>query len=221
MNNKIVFLCVFLVALSGCNRNNVRSSSTQGNGATTERQQQTERQKQTERENLGSEKHSKSSANQHSGVGTLNIKPIKFNQDAFIKDAVKRECNLEGKLAQFIEDNASDQYSNIITDASKHAKGQVLSITIEQVDGSRGQGGWGRSSLWGGGRGGNMVGVKGTLTQGGKTLGNFKALRVTGGGAFGGFKGACAMLGRCVKTLGADIAGWLENPTRNSTLGDL
>ena len=214
MNIKLVFLCVLLAALSGCKKDSVRSSSTEANGAMTERQ------KQTERERLSSTKHSKSSSRQNSGSGTLSIRPIKFNQDAFIKDAVKRECNLDGKLAQFIEDNATGQYSNIITDASKHAKGQVLTITIEQVNGGRGRGGWGRSSLWGGGRGGNVVGVKGKLTQGGKTLGDFKAMRVTGGGAFAGFKGACAMLGRCVKTLGSDIAGWLENPTRNATLGD-
>jgi hypothetical protein len=214
MNIKLVFLCVLLVSLTGCKRDSVRSSSIKESSAPTERQ------KQTEREKLNSGKHNKSSAGRHSGSGTLSIRPIKFNQDAFIKDAVKRECDLDGKLAQFIEDNATGQYSNIVTGASKHAKGQVLTITIEQVNGGRGRGGWGRRSLWGGGRGGNMVGVEGKLTQGGKTLGNFKALRVTGGGAFAGFKGACAMLGRCVKTLGSDIAGWLENPTRNATLGD-
>ena len=215
MNIKLLFLCVLLATVSGCKRDSVRSSSTEQSGTTTERQ------KQTEREKMSSRKHSKSSANRHTGAGgTLSIRTIKFNQDAFIKDAVKRECDLEGKLAQFIEQNAAGQYSSIITDASKHAKGQVLTITIEQVNGGRGRGGWGRSSVWGGSRGGNVVGVKGKLTKGGKTLGNYKAMRVTGGGAFGGFKGACAMLGRCVKTLGADIAGWLENPTRNASLGD-
>lgn len=152
-----------------------------------------------------------------SGSGILVIKPISFNKEAYIRDAVKNECDLEGKLSQFILENAAGQYAQIKTNSTaKPAGAQILTIEIEHVDGG---GNWGRGGLWGG-RGGNKVGVKGTLTQGGKVLGDFKALRMTGGGAFGGFKGACAKLGRCVKTMGKDIAGWLSHPTANAALGD-
>lgn len=48
---------------------------------------------------------------QHSGTGTLVIKPIGFNKDAYIRDAVKKECNLDGKLTQFIEEYAAGQYA--------------------------------------------------------------------------------------------------------------
>jgi hypothetical protein len=41
------------------------------------------------------------------------------------------------------------------------------------------------------------------------------------GGAFGGFKGSCSVLGRTVKALGKDIAQWLVQPAKGSQLGDL
>ena len=41
-----------------------------------------------------------------------------------------------------------------------------------------------------------------------------------GGGAFGGFKGTCSILGRCIKAIGADIAKWLANPTMDAMLGN-
>ncbi len=155
----------------------------------------------------------------HSGTGVLVIRQIGFKEDAYIRDAVKKECNLGGKLTQFIVENASDQFGQIITDStSMPANAQVLTIEIEHVEG--GGGGWsGRRGLFGG-RGGNMVGISGKLTQKGKLLGDFKGSRYSGGGAFGGFKGTCAILGRCVKTLGSDVAGWLAHPTAKASLGD-
>lgn len=65
------------------------------------------------------------------------------------------------------------------------------------------------------------VTVKGKLYQDGKQLGSFKGRRNSMGGAFGGFKGACSVLGRSVKALGEDIAGWLAAPSEGAQLGDL
>lgn len=204
MKNNLLFLCILLIGLNGCASNQVTPSKSTSPATKVEKVTK-----------------SRPQAKKHTGTGTLIIKPIKFSKDAFIKDAVKNECDLEGKLSQFVEENASGSYSEIITNStSKSSKAQILTITIEQVNGGRGRGGWGRRSAWGGSRGGNMVGISGTLTQGSKVLGDFKALRSTSGGAFSGFKGACAMLGRCVKTLGKDIAGWLTAPTPNASLGD-
>lgn len=147
-----------------------------------------------------------------SSVGTLVIKPISFKKDAYIRDAVKKECNLQGKLTQFIQQNAASQYASIVTDSATSTKGsQILSIEIEQVHGSAG-GAW---------SGGKMVLVNGELTKNGKVLGHFKARRYSGGGMFAAYKGTCAILGRCVKTLGKDIASWLSNPSANAVLGDL
>ncbi len=156
---------------------------------------------------------------QLSGTGVLVIKQIGFKDDAYIRDAVKKECDLIGKLTQFIVDNASTQYAQIITDSTTMpTNAQVLTIDIEKVE--SGSGGWaGRGGMFGG-KGGRMVGIKGELTQQGKKLGDFKGLRYSGGGAFGGFKGTCAVLGRCVRTLGKDVADWLANPTSKASLGD-
>nr|WP_305909393.1 hypothetical protein [Methylomarinum sp. Ch1-1]MDP4522300.1 hypothetical protein [Methylomarinum sp. Ch1-1] len=74
---------------------------------------------------------------QHTGTGTLIIKPIGFNKDAYIREAVKQECNLDGKLAQFIEQYAADQYANIIIDGqASTADAQVMTVEIEQVQGA-------------------------------------------------------------------------------------
>jgi len=149
---------------------------------------------------------------QHSGSGNLVIKPINFSKDAYIRDAVKQECKLRSKLFQFIEEHTASQYANILTDTNAGSTdAQILSIEIEQVQGGGG-GAW---------SGGKMVLLKGTLTQNGRVLGDFKARRYSGGGVFGGYKGTCAILGRCVKALGKDIAEWLRHPTSQAALGDL
>lgn len=99
---------------------------------------------------------------------------------------------------------------------SKSPNAHTLTVEIQHIDGDR--------EKWGyGGRGNNrggIVGVIGTLTMDGAILATFKALRSTRGGVFGGYKGICSKLSRCVKTLGSDIAGWLANPIDNAELGD-
>jgi len=147
-----------------------------------------------------------------SGTGTLLIKPINFAKQAYIREAVKKECNLLGKLTQFTQSYAEDQYAQIITDGNSTSKSaQVLSIEIEQVQGGGG-GAW---------SGAKVVLINGTLTENGKVLGSFKGRRYSGGGMFGAYKGTCAILGRCVKALGRDVAEWLQHPTKQAVLGDL
>jgi hypothetical protein len=62
--------------------------------------------------------------------------------------------------------------------------------------------------------------VTGKLFQGGKQTATFVATRQSSGGAFGGFKGSCAILGRCAQTIGQDIARWLGSPVDGARLGD-
>ena len=151
---------------------------------------------------------------QHTKTETLVIKPIEFNKDAHIRKAVRQECNLIGKLTLFIEKNAADQYAHIISDAHPDtipADAQILKIEIEQVEGAAG-GAW---------SGPKKVLINGTLTKNGQVLGDFKAHRYSGGGMFGSYKGTCAIMGRCVRSLGADVAKWLIHPTPKAMLGDL
>lgn len=64
------------------------------------------------------------------------------------------------------------------------------------------------------------VTVTGKLFQGGKQVSSFVATRKSGGGAFGGFKGSCAVLGRCAQAIGGDVARWLSSPVDGAKLGD-
>ncbi len=149
---------------------------------------------------------------QHTGTGTLVIQPIGFKRGTYIREAVKQECNLDGKLTQYIEENAAGQYAKILTDSTVAPKNtQILKIEIEAVQGGAG-GAW---------SGAKSVRIKGKLTRKGKVLGDFIARRYSGGGMFGAYKGTCAILGRCVKTLGRDVAEWLARPTSKAVLGDM
>lgn len=149
---------------------------------------------------------------QTSGTGTLIIKPIAFKDESYIRDAVKQECDLDGKLNQFIKESAARNYATILTDTEiGPADAKVLKVTIEEVEGAAG-GAW---------SGPKTVTITGTLTENGKELGDFKARRYSGGGMFGAYKGTCAILGRCVKTLGRDVAEWMTHPTAKAVLGDL
>jgi len=65
-----------------------------------------------------------------------------------------------------------------------------------------------------------FVEVEGTLYEEGEIIGSFYGTRSSGGGFFGGYKGSCAVLGRCVKTLGKDIAAWLKDPRLDSRIGE-
>lgn len=153
-----------------------------------------------------------SAAPQFSGSGTLVIKPITFKNDAYIRDAVKQECNLDGKLADFISEFAAGQYANIITDGqSAPADAQILTIEIQDVQGAAG-GAW---------SGAKDVEIHGSLSKNGQQIGDFKARRFSGGGFFAAYKGTCAILGRCVKTLGKDVSEWLAHPTPHAMLGDM
>jgi len=105
----------------------------------------------------------------------------------------------------------SRQYANIATGSTTgSADAQVLTIEFEDVQGAAG-GAW---------SGPKSVVIKGSLSQNGKMLGDFKARRIPVAYVWR-YKGTCSILGRCVKTLGKDVAEWLAHPTPQAVLGDL
>jgi hypothetical protein len=88
-------------------------------------------------------------AEQHSGTGTLIIKPVAFKNDAYIRDAVKQECDLTGKLAQFVEQFAASHYASIVTDSNTApSDAQVLTMEIEEVQGAAEAPGPGPNRSW-------------------------------------------------------------------------
>jgi hypothetical protein len=62
--------------------------------------------------------------------------------------------------------------------------------------------------------------VSGVLRDNGRRVAGFTAHRATTGGFFAAYKGTCAIVGRCAKTIGSDIAGWLSDPKDGAHLGD-
>jgi len=139
-------------------------------------------------------------------------KKVPFAKGLNVPDAVKAECQLPEKTAQFVQQFAGKNMSVTVSDnISPKTPGKVLVMEITDVQGTAG-GAW---------SGAKAVGAEGTLYQNGKAIGFFKVIRHSGGGAFGGYKGTCSILGRCTKAIGEDVAGWLKSPSMNARLGEL
>jgi hypothetical protein len=135
-----------------------------------------------------------------------------YAESAHVRDAVKAECQLDTKLPDFIREYASANGTEVKLEqgALDTKKGKVLMLEITEVN-AAGGGAW---------SGAKSMSVAGKLYDGGKQVGDFTAMRYSGGGFFGGYKGTCSIVGRCSKTLGKDIADWLKNPTEHAHLGN-
>ena len=145
---------------------------------------------------------------------TVNVPTVvPFAPDAVIAGAVKRECQLGEKLSGFIKEYGQKKGVNVVqvaqTSAASDGRSLVLEISDSIADGNAFIGHH------------TYTTVKGKLYQNGTEIGNFVGRRNSMGGAFGGFKGNCSVLGRTVKALGEDIAGWLAQPGKDGMLGDL
>lgn len=140
-------------------------------------------------------------------------RPVPFNQDAEVPGAVRRECKLDEQLPDFLAQYAREKgiTVNFASQVEAGSPGRALVMEFADVV-SDGNAFIGHHK---------SVTVKGKLYQDGKLVGSFKGRRNSMGGAFGGFKGACSVLGRSVKALGEDIAGWLAAPSEGAQLGDL
>lgn len=55
------------------------------------------------------------------------------------------------------------------------------------------------------------VSIEAELYKDGKLVNTYAGTRNSSGGFGGGFKGSCAILERCVSTLGKDVDAWLKN----------
>lgn len=134
-------------------------------------------------------------------------KTIPFAAESDVRQKVKDECAIQTKIPAFLAQFSSDVE---LVEGDLGEKGRVLTIEITAV---RAPGGGAFS-------GPKSVTVSGVLRENGATIGSFRASRYSGGGAFGGYKGTCAIVGRCAKAIGKDIATWLRNPGTDSKLGD-
>jgi hypothetical protein len=135
------------------------------------------------------------------------LRSIPFGSDAHASQKVEDECQLQTKVPSFL-----DQYSDDVelVDGPLGKSGRVLELTISEVHASGGGAYSGAKSMT----------VSGVLRKDGAEIGSFTATRFSGGGLFGGYKGTCAIVGRCAKVIGKDIAEWLKHPSKNARLGN-
>lgn len=143
-----------------------------------------------------------------SAQATKVPRSIPFANNAAVPDAVRSQCELQTKVPEFLAQSAGSSVE--LVDAPSRKLGRVLEMEISEVHAPGG----------GAFSGPKWMSVNGTLYDRGKQIGSFRAKRFSTGGAFGAFKGSCAIIGRCAQAIGQDIAGWLAAPTQNAQLGN-
>jgi hypothetical protein len=115
-----------------------------------------------------------------------------------VHDKVLQECRLQSLLPQTIAERNSDI---VLTEA-----GGSQRLDLEIVDIHAPSGGWFSGPKW--------ITVEGKLLQGKTVKGSFIAKETSMASAT-----ACGMLSKVITVLAGDIVYWLQNPTKNATLG--
>lgn len=150
----------------------------------------------------------------HAHADTIKVlHTIDYHPDASIQHNIQTECTALGKKLSDFTKQFGDAYDvgiELVDTIDINASGKVLEVHIIDAI-SSGNGFIGHKKY---------VKIRGTLWENGEKVAEFTGGRYSGGGAFGGYKGSCAVLGRCVKALGKDIARWLKDPIDNASLGD-
>lgn len=139
-------------------------------------------------------------------------KLIPFVKGSRVAGNIKAECNLPNKLSHFIEAYSVGEGIGVVRKGkvTKRTKGKALVVVITDAV-SAGNAFIGHRKF---------TSIKGTLYNNGKKVASFTAARRSGGGAFGGYKGSCDILGNTVKILGRDVSTWLQHPVSGAHLGD-
>ena len=137
---------------------------------------------------------------------------VPYSDDATVASNIRQECNLEEQFSEFIAHYGAAQGIRFerSEDVDPADGGQVLMVELtDAVSGG---------NAWIGHR--KVTEAAGTLYADGSEQASFTSRRFSGGGAFGGFKGSCSVLGRTVQAMGRDIATWSATPQDGAHLGD-
>jgi len=139
-------------------------------------------------------------------------RPVPYSEDGEVSAKIREECKIDEQLADFLQEFAKKEGIEVGFSQGPvdRAKGRVLDLRITNAI-SMGNAFMGHQK---------STSVAGTLYEGGRKVAAFKARRQSMGGAFGGYKGSCAVLGRTVKVIAQDVAGWLKSPADGAELGD-
>ena len=139
-------------------------------------------------------------------------KAIPFAKGSRVATNIKAECGLPRKLSKFIVAYSVGEGIGVVAKGkvTRKTKGKALVVSITDAVSS--------GNAFTGHR--KFSSIKGTLYNSGKKVASFTAARRSGGGAFGGYKGSCDILGNTVKILGRDVSTWLQHPVNGAHLGD-
>jgi len=123
-----------------------------------------------------------------------------------VRPAIRRECDLERRVANEIGSTIRGQFASIQKRAVVNAStpGMALELRILHVEGKSGAA-----------RGHKILTVGGTLYEDGSVIGSFTATRRTKRG-----RHACRMMWENIEEISEDVSRWLETPTRDAYLGD-
>lgn len=135
--------------------------------------------------------------------------PVPYAEDNDISDAIKKECELPQRLADYIRTSSSVPVELVAGPVDTGA-GRVLQLEIADAVSM--------GNAWLGHQ--KYTKVRGTLYQDGAKVAGFKGRRNSMGGAFAGYKGSCSVLDRTIEALGEDIGSWLATPVDGANLGD-
>ena len=144
-------------------------------------------------------------------VSVANDVPLA--EDHKIRRKITNKCTTLGtKLSTFIESYSQEKGVEVVrvAEINPNASGKVLQVAISDAV-SQGNAFIGHRKF---------VAVEGALYDNGVLVASFDGQRSSGGGFAAGYKSSCAVLGRCVKALGKDIAGWLADPVDDAELGE-
>lgn len=125
-----------------------------------------------------------------------------YYDEKIIPANIKAECHqLGAQFSASVAKNLQAKGWNVITRRGEAArtKGKNLRLQINTAQSS--------GNAFVGHR--KSVTVEAEFYQDGRLIDTFNATRNSGGGIGGGFKGSCAVLKRCVNTLGKDLSKWM------------
>ncbi|HEY9182972.1 MAG TPA: hypothetical protein VIQ99_07215 [Gammaproteobacteria bacterium] len=140
---------------------------------------------------------------------SIHIAPITFQNEELIERAIITDCDLPN--VQLAELQRATSGTSVTLAPQLNDAGKILEIQIVNAVA-------GGNAFTGHQKGVTLVGK---LFENDREVASFSAMRSSGGGAFGGFKGSCAVLNRCAETLAKDVATWLRKPTPGARLGEL
>lgn len=123
-----------------------------------------------------------------------------------VRRAIRRECDLERRVANEIANEIGDQFSSMkrAPQANAETPGLALGMRIINVEGGVGAA-----------RGHKTLTVAGTLYEDGKVIGDFTATRRTKNG-----RHTCRMLWNNIEEIAEDVSRWMDAPTLDAYLGD-